>query len=66
MCNGGDIQITENTVIIDMKKKRGLPAILTAMNRFQNTQVRWMRNKFMVNLIAGLIAYTYQDKKTFA
>lgn len=48
MCNGGDIQITENTVIIDMKKKRLLPAILTAMDRFQNTQVRWMRNKSIV------------------
>ena len=48
MCNGGDIQITENRVIIDMKKKRLLPAILTAMDRFQNTQVRWMHNKSIV------------------
>ena len=48
MCNGGDIQITENSVIIDMKKKRLLPAILTAMDRFQNAQVPWMRNKSIV------------------
>ena len=48
MCNGGDIQITDNGVIIDMKKKRLLPAILTAMDRFQNAQVPWMRNKSIV------------------
>lgn len=48
MSNGGDIQVTEDQVIIDMKKKRHLPAILTAMDRFQNTQVRWMRNKSIV------------------
>lgn len=48
MCNGGDIQVTEYSVIIDMKKKRLLPAILTAMDRFQNTQVPWMRNKSIV------------------
>jgi hypothetical protein len=42
------IQVTEDQVIIDMKKKRHLPAILTAMDRFQNTPVSWMRNKSVV------------------
>lgn len=43
--NGGDIQINEKNVIIDMKKKRHLPAILTAMERFQNKKIRWAKNK---------------------
>jgi len=43
--NGGDIQITDTQIIINMKKKRHLPAILTAMERFQNKKIRWVKDK---------------------
>ena len=48
MYNGGDIHIDEQTIVIDMKKKRHLPAILTAMEPFQQTKIRWMDNKALV------------------
>lgn len=43
--NGGSVNITNNTITIGLKKKRHLPAILTAMKRFQQMKISWLHNK---------------------
>lgn len=48
MYNSGDIEITDSQIIIDMKKKRHLPTLLTAMERFQNKKIRWMDNRKLI------------------
>ena len=42
--NGGNVQITDKNIIINLKKKRNLPAILTAMQQFQNCKIPWLSN----------------------
>lgn len=45
--NSGDIEITNSHIVVDLKKKRHLPALLTAMERFQNQKIRWMKKTFL-------------------
>jgi transposase len=45
--NGGDIKISCDTIEVRMKKKRNLPTLLTAMEKFQNIVLPWMGNKKM-------------------
>ena len=44
MYNSGDVQITDSHIIINMKKKRHLPALLTAMETFQDKKIGWLKN----------------------
>lgn len=46
--NSGRVKITDNKIIITMKKKRHLPAILTSMQRFQDGPIRWLGEKELV------------------
>jgi len=40
--NGGTVQITDKNIVINLKKKRNLPAILTAMRQFKNHKITWL------------------------
>ena len=46
--NSGNVKITDNKIIVKMKKKRHLPAILTSMQRFQSGSIRWLGEKELV------------------
>ncbi len=46
--NGGDIKVTETEVLVDMKKKRNLPGLLTAMESFQGTKIPWLDKRKIV------------------
>ena len=43
--NGGSVNISEDEIIIALKKKRHLPAILMAMKKFNNRRITWLHNK---------------------
>jgi hypothetical protein len=44
----GSIEITPDRIIIRMKKKRNLPALLTAMEPFQNKPITFLENRHLV------------------
>jgi transposase len=46
--NGGDIRITQEQIVIDMKKKRHLPAILGTMETFKKIKIPWLQMKTLV------------------
>ena len=46
--NSGNVKITDNQIIVKMKKKRHLPSILTSMQRFQDGPIRWLGEKELV------------------
>jgi len=48
LCNSGDIRITDAQIIIEMKKKRHLPALLTAMETFQHQPIGWLGQRTLV------------------
>jgi hypothetical protein len=43
--NSGFVTIDREHITIDMKKKRNLPLLLSAMERFQNIRIPWLQNK---------------------
>ena len=43
--NSGEVEITHDRIIVKMKKKRNLPALLTEMENFKNIPIPWMDNK---------------------
>lgn len=43
--NSGDIKINPKNITISMKKKRNLPALLTAMQQFTDCKVPWLDNR---------------------
>ena len=45
MDNGGQLRIDEEAVTVRLKKKRHLPLLLTALERFQNQPISWMQNR---------------------
>ncbi len=45
--NSGEIQITENTIEVKMKKKRDLPVMLTAMENYKNIKISWLGKKIL-------------------
>ena len=48
LCNSGDVAITDTQIIIAMKKKRHLPALLTAMEPFQHPSIPWLGGRALV------------------
>ncbi len=53
LCNSGKIEITSEEIIIRMKKKRNLPALLTEMEKFKNITIPWMSNKKLIFVCAS-------------
>jgi hypothetical protein len=45
MDNGGNVHIDERCVTVTLKKKRHIPALLTALERFQGKPISWMQNR---------------------
>jgi rRNA-processing protein FCF1/transposase len=45
LCNGGEIEITSDTIDVKMKKKRHLPALLSEMEKYKTINYPWMGNK---------------------
>jgi transposase len=43
--NGGDIKVTESEVVVNLKKKRNLPGLLTAMESFHGTKIPWLAQR---------------------
>jgi len=43
--NSGFVTIGHEHITISLKKKRNLPLMLTAMERFQNLRISWLQNK---------------------
>lgn len=46
--NGADIIINENTITIQLKKKRNLPLILEVMQKFSRQKFSWLNNKKVI------------------
>lgn len=42
--NSGNVSIGAQGVIVKIKKKRNLPLLLTVMDPFQKTKVKWLNN----------------------
>ena len=42
--NKGDIEITDNKVVVEMKKKRDLPLVLETMKLYENYAYPWLNN----------------------
>ncbi len=53
--NGADIVIEENTIIVQLKKKRNLPLILEVMQKFSRQKYPWLNN---MNVIFEGAAYS--------
>ena len=45
MMNSGQVHIADDSVTVIMKKKRNIPALLTALEKFQNKSIVWMQNR---------------------
>lgn len=48
LCNSGEIEIESDSILIKMKKKRNLPAILSEMEKFNGLSIPWMNNKKLI------------------
>jgi len=46
--NGGQLDVTEDSIIVRLKKKRNLPQILEAMNNFSGQTYSWLGGKKLV------------------
>jgi hypothetical protein len=43
--NSGEVEMTPSSIAVTMRKKPNLPAILSAMERFNNTPISWLNNR---------------------
>ena len=48
ICNNGNVIIKNDEVCVFMKKKRNLPELLTAMNKFKKIKIPWIKNKSLI------------------
>jgi len=53
--NGADIIVRENTIIVQLKKKRNLPLILEVMQKYSHQKYPWLNN---MNVIFEGAAYS--------
>lgn len=44
IANSGNVKIKDNSIAIEMKKKRELPLLLETMNRFKKLKYNWLNN----------------------
>lgn len=45
--NSGEVQISENTIEVKMKKKRDLPVLLAILEKHKNMKIPWLGNKMI-------------------
>ena len=43
--NSGKVNIDQNVISVELKKKRNLPAVLTAMSRYEKVKVPWLMDR---------------------
>ncbi|MDJ0571764.1 MAG: hypothetical protein QNJ53_22350 [Pleurocapsa sp. MO_192.B19] len=43
--NGGQVRIDDDAIMVVLKKKRHVPLLLSALERFQNQPLYWMQNR---------------------
>jgi hypothetical protein len=46
--NNGNIEITENKIIVELKKKRDLPQIIEMMKNYSDVNYQWLENRRIV------------------
>jgi hypothetical protein len=46
--NNGNIEITENQIIVELKKKRDLPQIIEMMKNYSDVNYQWLENRRIV------------------
>ena len=46
--NSGEVHIDRESIIVKLKKKRNLPALLSTLSGFQNDRIDWLDNKKLV------------------
>jgi hypothetical protein len=46
--NGGQFTINNNSIVIEMKKKRHLPILLDALKAYQQTTIPWLGNRKLI------------------
>jgi len=46
--NAADVEIGQDEIVINLKKKRNLPLLLETMNRFQDCRYSWLNNKKLI------------------
>ncbi len=51
--NSGEVEITDDQILVKMKKKRNLPALLSAMDKFRDLRIPWLDDKKIVFLGAS-------------
>jgi hypothetical protein len=51
--NSGEIEIMDVQILVKMKKKRNLPALLSAMDKFKDLRIPWLNDKKCVFLGAS-------------
>jgi hypothetical protein len=48
LSNAGEVEITAKSIIVRLKKKRHLPALLTALEKFQSRNIPWLGNRQLI------------------
>jgi len=46
--NGGQVTIDNDTIVIEMKKKRHLPILIDGLDTYQETTIPWLNNRKLV------------------
>lgn len=46
--NSGEVEIRDDKILVKMKKKRNLPALLSEMEKFKDLRFPWMDNKRLI------------------
>ena len=46
--NAADVEIGQNEIVVNLKKKRNLPLLLETMSRFQDLNYSWLDNKKLI------------------
>jgi hypothetical protein len=46
--NAADVEIGQNEIVVNLKKKRNLPLLLETMSRFQDLKYSWLANKKLI------------------
>jgi hypothetical protein len=46
--NNGNIEITENQIKVELKKKRDLPQIIEMMKNYSDVNYQWLENRKIV------------------
>ncbi len=48
LSNSGQVNITFDTIEVNLKKKRNLPLLLSELDQFQNTSIPWLDNRKII------------------